>query len=244
VQLVLTPETPNIDIPNEDARAVELEDSNLFALNRFPGYDRWEDASRVTYGVDWSLERKNLSISSTVGQSYRFGRLRSIFPEGTGLDGRFSDIVGRTSVRYGRFIDITHRYRIDKDNFAVRRNEIDLTLGTTQTYAQVGYLKLNRHIDPTIEDLRDREEIRLAARALIKRYWSIFGATVVDLTTKAEDPTSLADGWQPVRTRLGVQYEDDCLTLGVTWRRDYERIGTFRKGSTFAIHLAFKGVSR
>ena len=44
VQFVLTPPTPNIDIPNEDARSVDLEDSNLFALNRFPGYDRWEDA--------------------------------------------------------------------------------------------------------------------------------------------------------------------------------------------------------
>jgi LPS-assembly protein len=244
VQVVLTPPTPNLDIPNEDARSVELEDSNLFALNRFPGYDRWEDASRVTYGFDWSLERNNLSIESTVGQSYRFGRLRSIYPEGTGLTGRVSDIVGRTRIRYGRFIDITERYRVDKNNFAVRRNEIDLTVGTTQTYAQVGYLKLNRHIDPTIEDLRDREELRLAARVLFKRYWSIFGATIVDLTNKQEDPTSLAEGWQPVRTRLGIQYEDECLTLGLTWRRDYERIGTFRKGSTFAIHLAFKGVSR
>lgn len=244
VQLVLTPPVPNLDIPNEDARAVELEDSNLFALNRFPGYDRWEDASRVTYGLDWSLERNNLSIDSTIGQSYRFGRLRSIFPEGTGLTGRVSDIVGRFRVRYGRFIDITERYRLDKNNLAVRRNEVDLTVGTSQTYAQVGYLKLNRHIDPTIEDLRDREELRLAARVLFRRYWSIFGATVVDLTNKQEDPTSLADGWQPVRTRVGIQYEDDCLTLGLTWRRDYEKIGTFRKGSTFAIHLAFKGVSR
>ena len=243
-QLVLTPPTPNLDIPNEDARSVELEDSNLFALNRFPGYDRWEDASRVTYGLDWSLERNNLSISSTVGQSYRYGRLRAIFPEGTGLTGRFSDIVGRTRIRYGRFIDLTHRYRIDRNSFAVRRNEIDLTLGTTQTYAQVGYLKLNRHIDPTIEDLRDREELRVAARILFHRYWSVFGASVIDLTTKSEDPTSLADGWQPVRARFGVEYEDDCLALGVSWRRDYERIGTFRKGSTFAIHLAFKGVSR
>ena len=60
VQLVLTPPTPNLDIPNEDARAVDLEDSNLFALNRFPGYDRWEDGSRVTYGVDWALDRPNL----------------------------------------------------------------------------------------------------------------------------------------------------------------------------------------
>ena len=50
--------------------------------------------------------------------------------------------------------------------------------------------------------------------------------------------------FQPVRNRLGIEYEDDCLQLGVTWRRDYERIGTFRKGSTFAIHLALKGVSR
>ena len=244
VQLVLTPPTSNIDIPNEDSRSVDLEDSNLFALNRFPGYDRWEDASRVTYGFDWSLERKNLSIESTIGQSYRFGRLRSIFPEGTGLTGRVSDIVGRTDIRYGRFIDLSHRYRLDKDNLAVRRNEIDLTLGTTQTYAQIGYLRLNRNIDPTIEDLRDKEELRVAARILFHRYWSVFGATVIDLTDKSEDPLSLADGWEPVRSRLGIQYEDDCLTLGVTWRRDYERIGTFRKGSTFALHLAFKGVSR
>ena len=47
-----------------------------------------------------------------------------------------------------------------------------------------------------------------------------------------------------VRNRVGIQYEDDCLEVGVTWRRDYERIGTFRKGSTFAIHLALKGISR
>ena len=244
VQVVLTPHTKNLDIPNEDARSVDLEDSNLFALNRFPGYDRWEDASRITYGLDWSLERGNIAIASTVGQSYRFGALRDVFPEGTGLTGRVSDIVGRTRVRYGRFIDITHRYRIDKNNFAVRRNEVDLTVGSDQTYAQVGYLKLNRHIDPAIEDLRDKEELRVAGRILFARYWSIFGASVVDLTDKSEDPTSTADGWQPVRNRLGVEYEDDCLQLGLTWRHDYEQIGTFRKGSTIAIHVALKGVTR
>jgi LPS-assembly protein len=155
-----------------------------------------------------------------------------------------SDIVGRTRIRYGRLIDITHRYRIDKNELAVRRNEVDLTIGTSQTYAQIGYLKLNRDIDPSIEDLRDKEEIRVAARILFRRYWSLFGATVIDLTDKSEDPLSLADGWEPVRNRLGIEYEDECLQLGVTWRRDYERIGAFRRGSTFAIHLALKGLGR
>ena len=244
VQFVLTPPTPNLSIPNEDARSVDLEDSNLFALNRFPGYDRWEDSSRVTYGLDWSLERPNLTISSTIGQSYRFDNRKIIFPEGTGLADRISDIVGRTRVRYGRFIDLTHRFRIDKSNFAVRRNELDLTVGSDQTYAQIGYLKFNRNIDPTIEDLRDKEEVRLAGRVLFRRYWSIFGTTVIDLTDKTEDPLSLADGYEPVRHRIGIEYEDDCLELGLTWRRDYEQIGAFRKGSTFALHLALKGLGR
>ena len=244
MQLVLTPPTANIDIPNEDARSVDLEDSNLFALNRFPGYDRWEDASRVTYGLDWALDRPNLSIESTIGQSYRLVDRPGIFPQGTGLTDRLSDVVGRTSLRYGRLIDLTHRFRVDKDSFAVRRNEIDLTVGTKQTYAQIGYLRLNRNIDPAIEDLRDVEELRFAGRVLFNRYWSIFGATVVDLTDRSEDPLSVADGFEPVRQRLGIQYEDECLQLGVTWRRDYERIGTFRTGSTFAIHLALKGISR
>jgi LPS-assembly protein len=79
---------------------------------------------------------------------------------------------------------------------------------------------------------------------LFHRYWSIFGTAIVDLTDKNEDPFSVADGWQPVRHRLGVQYSDECLELGLTWRRDYEQIGSFRKGSTFVLHLALKGLSR
>lgn len=244
VQLVLTPPTQNLSIPNEDARAVDLEDSNLFALNRFPGYDRWEDGSRITYGVDWNLERPNLSISTTIGQSYRITRAEDIFPEGTGLTSRFSDIVGRTRIRYGRLIDITHRFRVDKSNFAVRRNEVDLSVGTEQTYALIGYLRLNRNIAPDVEDLRDKEEVRLAGRIKFARYWSLFGATVLDLTDEREDPLSLADGFEPVRHRVGINYEDDCIELGLSWRRDYERIGDFRKGSTFSLRFALKGLGR
>ena len=244
VQLVLTPPTPNLAIPNEDARAVDLEDSNLFALSRFPGYDRWEDGSRVTYGVDWLLQIPNFEISSTIGQSYRLTRNPAIFPEGTGLTDRFSDYVGRTRVRYGSFLDIVHRFRVDKDNFAVRRNEIDLIVGSDQTYAQIGYLRLNRDISPAVEDLRDKEELRLAGRVKFERYWSIFGATVLDLTGKDEDPLSLADGYEPVRHRLGINYEDECIDIGLQWRRDYERIGDFRKGTTFSFRVSLKGLGR
>jgi LPS-assembly protein len=209
IQLVLSPKTKNLDIPNEDARAVDLEDSNLFALNRFPGYDRWEDGSRVTYGFEWAIDRPKWSISSVIGQSYRLSREPSIFPNGTGLTDRFSDIVGRTRVRFGHLIDVTSRFRIDKDNLALRRGELDLTVGSDLTYIQAGYLRLNRDISPAIEDLRDKEELRLAGRLQFHRYWSVFGSTVLNLTDKDEDPLSLSDGFDQVRHRLGITYEDE-----------------------------------
>ncbi|MFL6750091.1 MAG: LPS-assembly protein LptD [Sphingomicrobium sp.] len=244
LQLVLTPQTENLDIPNEDARAVDLEDSNLFALNRFPGYDRWEDGSRVTYGMEWAFDRPRWSVQAIIGQSYRLTREPSIFPDGTGLTDRFSDIVGRTRLRFGRLVDVTHRYRVDKDSLEIRRNELDLTVGTDLTYAQIGYLRLNRDISSAIEDLRDKEELRVAGRWQFMRYWSVFGSTVLDLSDKEEDPLSLADGFEPVRHRVGINYEDECLELGVAWKRDYERIGEFRKGSTFSINFALKGIGR
>lgn len=239
VQVVASPVTGNLDVPNEDARAVDLEDSNLFALNRFPGYDRYEDGTRITYGLEWALDRPGLTVNTIVGQSYRLSAKPSLFPDGTGLTSRTSDIVGRTVVKFQRFVSLTHRFRLDKDNLAVRRNEIDATIGTDKTYAMVGYLRLNRDVDD-LEDLHDREEIRLGGRIAFARYWSIFGSTTIDLTDRDEDPSSASDGYEPVRHRLGIAYEDECLEMGVTWRRDYEAAGDVRRGNTYLFRVAFK----
>ena len=244
LQLVASPPTRNLDIPNEDARAVELEDSNLFALNRFPGYDRWEDGVRVTYGADWALDLRSLALRTNVGQSYRLSTRESILPPGTGLSDRFSDLVGRTTVRVGRRIGFVHRFRLDKDNLAIRRNEVDATVGGRETYATIGSLRLDRDVNPSIEDLRDREEIRFAGRIRFAGYWSIFGSAVVDLTGRREDPTSLSDGFDPVRHRIGILYEDDCIELGLTWRRDYETTGDARRGNTFLIRVALRNLGR
>jgi len=244
IQFVASPTTENIDIPNEDARSVDLEDSNLFALNRFPGYDRWEDGVRVTYGADWAIDLPGVAVRTNIGQSYRLNTRATILPPGTGLSDRFSDIVGRTTLRVGRRINFTHRFRLDKDSFAVRRNEIDATFGGRQTYATLGYLRLDRNIDPAIEDLRDREEVRVGGRIRFARYWSVFGSTVVDLTSRREDSLSLADGFDPIRHRLGILYDDDCIELGVTWRRDYETTGDARRGDSFLIRVALRNLGR
>ncbi|WP_239017706.1 LPS-assembly protein LptD [Sphingomonas aracearum] len=243
VQLVASPHVRNLDLPNEDARAIDLEDSNLFSLNRFAGYDRWEDSSRITYGANWAVTLPGLSFDSTVGQSYRLTERDQIFPDGTGLSDRFSDIVGRSELRFRDFVSLVHRFRLDKDSLAVRRNEVDATVGSRSTYVLVGYLRLNRDIASS-EDLQDREEVRLGGRAQVTRFWSVYGSAIVDLTDRAEDPLSLSDGFSPVRHRVGVAYEDDCLRLGLAWRRDYATTGDATRRSAYLFTLAFKNLGR
>ncbi|HET6537089.1 MAG TPA: LPS assembly protein LptD [Sphingopyxis sp.] len=242
VQVVATPSIKNISIPNEDARAFDLEDSNLFAINRFNGYDRFEDGTRITYGVEWNFSRPGLGINSIVGQSYRLTDKPSLIPEGTGLNDRTSDIIGRTTIAYKDFLRLTHRFRLDKDNLAVRRNELDANVGSRSTYATIGYSRLNRDITILGEDLRDREEIRLGGRVAFARYWSIFGSTIVDLTGKSEDPMATTDGFEPIRHRLGIAYDDECLSLGFTWRRDYIDTGDARRGNSFSFRIALRNL--
>jgi len=242
VQFVASPPIRNLAIPNEDARAIDLEDSNLFSLNRFPGYDRIEDGARMTYGADWQLDFPSWRIKANIGQSYRLTDKPTLFPDGTGLTEEFSDWVGRTEVRYKDFLKFTHRYRVDKDNFAIRRNEIDAAVGSDQTYVEIGYLRLNRDIDLAFEDLQDREELRAAGRVAFAKYWSVFGSAVVNLTDRDEDPTLTSDGFEPLRTRLGIAYEDDCLEFGFTWRRDYVAVADAQQGNSFRLYFSLKNL--
>jgi LPS-assembly protein len=241
VQLVASPQTRNLAIPNEDSRAIDLEDSNLFALNRFAGYDRIEDGARITWGLDWELTRPGLRIKSTIGQSYRLEDQNAIFPNGTGLSERVSDFVGRTEVRVGNLVSLTHRYRLDKDNFIVRRNELDAAIGSARTYLEIGYLRLNRNIT-TVEDLADREELRAAGRIAFARNWSIFGSGIFSLSSAEDNPFFTLEGFEPIRTRVGIAYQDECMEFGATFRRDFVTAGDALRGNTFQIFFALRNL--
>jgi hypothetical protein len=238
VQLVAAPRIANAGFANEDARAFELEDVSLFDLNRTPGLDRVESGSRLTYGAEYTLDRPGWQLRAEIGQSLRLNGDGSEFADGTGFRGRVSDVVGRTSLKIGRLVELTHRFRLDKDNFAVRRNEIDLTLGGRRSYVSAAYIRLNRNV--TLEDLEDRQELRVAGRVAIARYWALFGNAIIDLTTKAENPLANGDGFRGIRHRVDIQYEDECFRFGIGWRRDYVGDRDFRPGNNFQITIAFK----
>ena len=70
----------------------------------------------------------------------------------------------------------------------------------------------------------------------------MFGSGVFNLTSAEEDPTFAPDGFEPIRTRLGVAYQDDCIEFGLTWRRDFITAGDAERGNTFQLFFALRNL--
>ena len=101
---------------------------------------------------------------------------------------------------------------------------------------------MNRNI--VLEDLVDFQEVRVGTRVAFSRFWSAYGSVIIDLTTRSQEPTTTANGFQPIRHRVGIQYEDECFRFGVTWKRDYVSDLDFRAGNSYIFTIAFKNLGR
>ena len=203
VQLALSPYGGNPgEIPNEDSKAFEFDDTNLFSPIRFPGLDRVDGGPRVSYGVRWGAYGVGGGRTTAfIGQSLRFRR-DSTFKSGSGLDDLLSDFVGRVRISPSRYLDLSYRFRLGRADLAPRRSEVELTAGPEWLRVGLGYLSLDEA--PAEEDVGKRQEITATGRLALGRNWSVSGHYRRDLT---EGNTLRVGG--------GITYENECLFFSI-----------------------------
>ncbi len=213
-QVVLGPDGSNPDeIPNEDSLDFEFDDTNLFSLNRFPGLDRIDSGQRIDYGLQWNATTfEGRQASFFVGQSFRFSREDDLFPENSGVQEKLSDIVGRVRIQPITYFDLFYRFRLDKNDFSRRRDEIDLQVGPPALNLNLDYL----FTDSTgLSSLEDREEITVRLQSRMNENWTAFFSGRRDL----ENDDNLS-------ASAGFTYRDECFEISVIgqrrWFRDRE----------------------
>lgn len=210
--------TPD-NIVNEDSRAFELSDLNLFASERTTGFDLWEEGSRATFGLRWRYEGSKLTTDVLIGQTWRINGEDVVLADGVGLEGSFSDIVGRTTVSYDGWVDFEHRYRLDDKSLAFRRNEFDVTFGDNTKSLRLGYINLDRNL-PFL-NREDREELRADGFYQFDENWRLTGSWTRRL--KATSVPGLTETQGPVEYSVGVEYENECIQLGLRLRETFTR---------------------
>ena len=188
------------DIPNEDSQDFEFDDTNLLSLNRFPGLDRVEGGPRLSYGVRGGVYGSLRGrITAFIGQSFRV-KADSTFEPGSGLEDNWSDFVGRVNVSPAKLLDLSYRFRLDRDNLSARRSEVDVTAGPDWLRLYLGYLSLDDAPADLDDEVGKREELTASVRAALGSNWALTARNRRDLTNE-----------DTINTGVGIIYQDECI---------------------------------
>lgn len=219
-------------IPNEDSINFEFDDTNVFATNRFPGYDRIEGGPRLNYGVKYGIYGDTgYYASALLGQILR-ARADDTFAQQTGLESNSSDYVGRLDFSPNELIQFFNRFRLDRDSLSVRRNELGLDVGNARHRFGLTYVSLARELTNT--EQTSREEAAVYGQTAISRYWSVTGRTRRDLTE--------ANGGT-INYGVGLIYEDECFSTFIEFEREFTSDRDIEPSTSVSFRIRLKNLS-
>lgn len=230
--LTASPDTNVSDgsIPNEDSQDVQLDASNIFDPDRFPGLDRIEDGSHAAYGVRAGIYGHDGSrINGFVGQSYRFDE-DELFPRGSGLSRQESDIVGSVSALYKDRYGLDYRFQMGSVDFSSQRHELDAHGRWDRLSLRARYL-----FAKTLEGIDSegsREQIEAGGSLKLTDGWWLNAGALYDL---GEDP-----GLR--RAMTGLDYTGCCLSLSVAAERRLTTDSSGDGSTSVTLRLGLKNI--
>jgi LPS-assembly protein len=235
-QLIFRPNESHVGaFPNEDAQSLIFDDSNLFKVNKFSGWDRVEGGGRANVGVEYTAQfNKGGNVSFLFGQSYLlYGQNSFALPSTTntgldsGLDTKASDYVARLTYQPNSLLAFTSRFRFDHESLALQRAELETTASFGRWTTSVLYGSYAPQPDIGFPNWRDG--ILGTARFKLTPEWVLLGAARYDLIAHKVS-----------QTQIGLGYVDDCLILALNYITDYAYAGSVSVNHSVMMQISLR----
>jgi LPS-assembly protein len=217
VQVIARPNEPLAGkLPNEDAQSMTFDTTNLFAVDKFSGYDREEGGGRANVGVQTTTQfDRGGSVTTVFGQSYQLFGLNSFAVHDvtntaldSGLDKPVSDYVASINYSPNRTYTFSTRARFDEGTGSIERFEAEGRANFDRF--SVSLLYGDYAPQPELGYLTRREGVLGTANIKLASNWVLTGAARWDLILNELNQYA-----------VGVGYVDDCFVLGVNYVTSY-----------------------
>ncbi len=227
-QFVIRPdEVTDRALVNEDAQSLVFDDTNLFAISKYSGYDRFEGGLRANYGGQYTARFDSGGYANVmIGQSYQMaGRNSYANPDaaniglGSGLDTKQADYIARAALSIDTYSFVA-KTRMDPDDFHLRR--LDL-LATGRFDAFTTSLQYARYeAQPYLGYDKRREGIVASTGYSFDRNYFMTGTVILDLSRHLTyTNTSNTPLFSLAGVGLGAGYRDECATLTINFTSTY-----------------------
>jgi LPS-assembly protein len=214
--------------PNEDAQSFTFDDSNLFSVNKFSGWDRVEGGGRANVGVQYTAQfNQGGNVNALFGQSYQlFGKNSFAQPSlvnaglDSGLDHTASDYVARLQFQPNKTYVFTSRFRFDHDDMSLQRLELEARANYDRW--TVGLLYGDYAAQPDLGILTRQQGVLGSLSYKLDANWVLYGNALYGFTTLNPNGSTAANPhWQVTQGGLGLGYVDDCFILSVNYLYGY-----------------------
>jgi LPS-assembly protein len=212
---------PQRRLPDEDARSVVFDDTNLFELDKMAGLDRVETGTRANVGVQYTFQANSGGFARLLGgQSYHLagdniyrnpGKDADdnfVFSPENGLETDRSDYVLAFYLAPSSVFRALAQARFDEDDFDLSRSDVlaEFNYGPIVTQGIYAYTA----IDPATGLKTDQQDIFAIAGLKLTDRWSVLGSMRFDIDDSAR-----------IQDSLQLRYADECFVLTATYTETF-----------------------
>jgi LPS-assembly protein len=191
--------------------------SNLFAVDKFSGYDRVEGGGRANVGVQATTQfDRGGSINVLFGQSYQLFGMNSFAVAdvtNTGIDSGLqnarSDYVARVNYSPNRTYTFSVRSRMDEQTLNINRFEAEGRASFDRWSVSLMYGNYAKQ--PDLGYLTRREGLLGSGSIKVASNWVVSGAARWDLEANKLN-----------QYIVGAGYVDDCFVLAANYVTSYQ----------------------
>ncbi len=227
-------------LPDEDARSLVFDDTNLFEVSKFSGLDRIETGTRVNTGVQYTFQGNDGGYARLLaGQSFHLSGDNVYLNPGRDDDGNFvhspssgletdkSDYVLGAYIAPTQAFRLISQSRFDEDDFSLRREDAAavVTYGPFQVSATYAYTSA----DPLLGIADEQQDITGFGMMRLTENWSLGGGLRYDLDTK-----------EFLQDSIQVKYADECFVLTATYSEYFFNSATIDDDRTLMLRFELK----
>jgi LPS-assembly protein len=208
-----------------------FDDTLLFDIDKFSGYDRIETGTRANVGARYTAQLASGAYARAVfGQSYQIAGQNEYdtdFYRTSGLATDSSDYVGGLYIQATTYLGFSAQSRFDEHNFDIQRTDLGSWAQYGPARVRVNYADVVG--EPGLANGDPREEVVTAGVLSITEAWALLGNFRYDI----EAAQTITDG-------VGVRYQDDCFLFDVTYQRSFIRDQDIEPDERFLVNLTLK----
>ncbi|MBY6047708.1 LPS-assembly protein LptD [Vannielia litorea] len=206
VQVAWTPESDTA-LPNDESTLLELDEGNLFSLDRFPGGDVYERGLRTNIGLRWTrFDANGWTLGVTLGRIIRSEDLGQ-FAGYPGLEGRKSDWLAAVQLELPNRLTLTNRALFD-DNFSFAKNELRAAWRSDRLAVAGSYIWMEAN--PLEERPLDVNELTLDTA------WQVDDNWLLSLDWRYDVEQDRA-----AEATFGVEWRNECVEVDFTVSRRF-----------------------